>query len=328
MTSGNDRLAFVVRRVAQGIPLVLVIVVACFLLLQLAPGDAADVLAGEAGAATPQYMEHLRQRFMLDKSVMVQLLAYVKNVVTFDLGYSFRHEAPVADLIGARIVPTLLLMVASLSIAIVGGVILGIVAANRPGSWVDRLTSVLSLVCYSTPLFWIGLMLILAFSITLGWLPTSGMETVEEFNEGWRRVVDIARHMVLPVFSLSLFYLAIFMRLMRASMLEQLNQDYVVTARAKGLSETAILRKHIARNAILPILTMTGIQIGNLVGGSVIVETVFGWPGLGLLAFESLFARDLNLLMGIFLISALVVIAVNIIVDVLYTFVDPRITAH
>lgn len=322
------RLGFAVKRFALSIPLIFAILVSCFLLLHLAPGDAVDVLAGESGSASPEYVQRLRERFMLDKPLPVQLLAYVKNVATLDLGYSFRREADVAGLIGARIVPTLLLMVSALSIAIFGGVILGMVAAMRPQSWIDRMTSMLSLVFYSTPIFWVGLMLILIFSVSLGWLPTSGFETVEEFNEGWKRVVDVAKHLILPVLSLSLYYLAIFMRLMRASMLEQLNQDYVTTARAKGLTELAILRKHVARNAILPILTMTGIQVANLVGGSVVVETVFGWPGLGQLAFESLFARDLNLLMGIFLISALIVVVANILVDVLYTFLDPRITAH
>jgi peptide/nickel transport system permease protein len=168
-------------------------------------------------------------------------------------------------------------------------------------------------------------MLILIFSIRFGWFPTSGMVNIAAFYEGWRRVLDILHHLVLPAITLSLFYLAVYTRLMRASMLEQAGMDYVTTARAKGLTERRITFKHILRNAILPVVTMAGVQVGGLLGGSVVVESVFGWPGLGLLAFESLFARDLNLLLGIFTFSACLVVAINLLVDIIYTFLDPRI---
>jgi peptide/nickel transport system permease protein len=168
-------------------------------------------------------------------------------------------------------------------------------------------------------------MLILVFSISLGWFPTSGMENIAAFHEGWSRILDIAHHLILPAITLSLFYLAVYTRLMRASMLEQAGMDYVTTARAKGLTERRITFKHILRNAVLPVLTMAGVQVGGLLGGSVVVESVFGWPGLGLLAFESLFARDLNLLLGIFAFSACLVVAINLLVDIIYTFLDPRI---
>lgn len=321
----SERLLFIVRRFAQGIPTILMIIVACFFLLRLAPGDAAEVLAGESGAATREYIESLREKFQLNQPLYIQLAAFLKNVATLDLGYSFRQEMSVAELIGSRLVPTLLLMGAALVLAIVGGTILGIVAASRPGGWIDQITMLLSLLFYSTPMFWAGLMFIVVFSLSFGWFPTSGMEDVAAFKEGWKRVVDIARHLFLPAVTLSLFYLALFTRLMRAAMLEQLGMDYVTTARAKGLTERQILVRHVARNATLPILTMIGIQMGNLIGGSVIIETVFGWPGLGLLAFDSLFARDLNLLMGIFFVSAVLVVIVNIIVDITYTLVDPRV---
>jgi peptide/nickel transport system permease protein len=187
------------------------------------------------------------------------------------------------------------------------------------------LISVLALVSYATPLFWIGLMLIVVFSLKLDWLPTSGMETVGAFYEGRARVADIARHLVLPAITLSLFYMALYTRLMRAAVLEQAGMDYVATARAKGLSERRITLTHILRNAVLPVVTMAGVQTGGLLGGSIVVETVFAWPGLGLLAFQSLFARDLNLLMGIFFLSASLVVLVNLAVDLLYTLLDPRI---
>jgi peptide/nickel transport system permease protein len=192
-------------------------------------------------------------------------------------------------------------------------------------SWRDNLISILSLLSYATPLFWVGLMLIALFSLRLGWFPTSGMETIAAFYQGWDRVVDIAHHLVLPAITLSLFYMAFYTRLMRATMLEQSGMDYVTTARAKGLTERRITFRHILRNAVLPVVTMAGVNIGALLGGSVVVETVFGWPGMGLLAFQSLFARDVNLLLGIFFISACLVILINLLVDLIYFALDPRI---
>ena len=296
-----------------------------FLLLRLAPGDAASVLAGEAGSATPEYMAQLRQRFGLDQPVLVQLALYMKNMVALDLGFSFRYNMPVLTLILNRLGPTLLLMGVTLVLSVGAGVTLGILAASRAGSWRDTLISILALVSYATPLFWIGLMLVVVFSLKLDWLPTSGMETVAAFHEGWSRVLDIARHLILPAVTLSLFYMALYTRLMRAAMLEQAGMDYVTTARAKGVSEGRITLAHVVRNAILPVVTVAGVQLGGLLGGSIVVESVFAWPGLGFLAFQALFARDFNLLLGIFFLSASLVIVVNLGVDLLYTFLDPRI---
>jgi peptide/nickel transport system permease protein len=318
-------LGYAVGRLARAIPTIAVIVLLNFGLVHLAPGDAADVLAGEAGAATPEYMQQLRHKFGLDQPLAVQLLVYAKNIFSFDLGYSFRHDRPVRQLILERLGPTLLLMGTTLVVSVGLGILLGMLAARRVNSWQDNVISVVALVSYATPLFWAGLMLIVVFSIKLGWLPTSGMEDVAAFNEGWARVLDIGRHLVLPALTLSLFYLAFYARLMRASMLEQSGMDYITTARAKGLTESQIAWRHTLRNAVLPVVTMAGIQVGSLLGGSVVVETVFGWPGLGSLAFESLFARDLNLLLGIFFISACLVVVVNMVVDVIYSILDPRI---
>jgi len=321
------RPAYAIRRLLQAVPVVLAIVVLNFLLLHLAPGDAAQVLAGEAGAATPEYMAQLRARFGLDRPLAVQLLLYVKQMLALDLGFSFRHGMPVLDLILARLGPTLLLMLTTFVVSVGVGVALGLLAAARAGSWRDTLISILALVAYATPLFWVGLMLIVIFSVKLGWLPTSGMETVGAFHEGWARVADIARHLILPALSLSLFYLALYVRLMRASVLEQSGMDYVTTARAKGLNEMRITLTHVLRNAVLPVVTVAGVQAGGLLGGSVVVESVFAWPGLGLLAFQSLFARDFNLLLGIFFLSACLVVALNLVVDLVHTALDPRIQA-
>ena len=296
-----------------------------FFLLNMAEGDAVDVLAGEAGSATPEYMAELRAKFGLDQPLPVQLLVYLKNIISLDLGYSFRHDMPVSVLIVDRFWPTLLLMVSTIILAVLFGILLGLLAAINLNTWKDAVISVFALITYATPLFWVGLMMIVVFSINLRWFPTSGMENIAAFYEGFDRFVDISRHLVLPTITLSLFYLALYTRLMRASMLEQYGQDYVVTARAKGLPERRITFGHVLRNALLPVVTMAGVQVGALIGGSVIVESVFAWPGLGMLAFESLFARDLNLLLGIFLISSVLVVVVNLIVDVIYCFLDPRI---
>ncbi|WP_340118203.1 ABC transporter permease [Pelagibius sp. 7325] len=319
------RLRYILRRIVQAIPVVLAIVVMNFLLLQLAEGDAVDVLAGEAGSATPEYIAQLRERFGLDQPVHVQLVRYVTNILSLDLGYSFRQEMQVSELILMRLGPTLLLMITTLVIAVGFGALLGILAARGLNTWRDNLISVFALVSYATPLFWIGLMFVVVFSIKLDLLPASGMESIGAFYEGWDRVLDIAVHLILPATTLSLFYLAAYTRLMRASILEQAGMDYVTTARAKGLTERAITYRHILRNALLPVVTVAGVQMGGLLGGSVIVESVFGWPGLGLLAYDALFSRDLNLLLGIFFVSACLVVAVNLFVDILYTFLDPRI---
>ena len=325
MRRSNQILRYIIRRLFQAVPIVLAIIVLNFFLLNMAEGDAVDVLAGEAGSATPEYMAELRAKFGLDQPLPVQLLVYLKNIISLDLGYSFRHDMPVSVLIVDRFWPTLLLMVSTIILAVLFGILLGLLAAINLNTWKDAVISVFALITYATPLFWVGLMMIVVFSINLRWFPTSGMENIAAFYEGFDRFVDISRHLVLPTITLSLFYLALYTRLMRASMLEQYGQDYVVTARAKGLPERRITFGHVLRNALLPVVTMAGVQVGALIGGSVIVESVFAWPGLGMLAFESLFARDLNLLLGIFLISSVLVVVVNLIVDVIYCFLDPRI---
>ena len=325
MSRSTQIFRYIIRRLFQAVPIVLAIIVLNFFLLNMAEGDAVDVLAGEAGSATPEYMAELRAKFGLDQPLPVQLLVYLKNIISLDLGYSFRHDMPVSVLIVDRFWPTLLLMVSTIILAVLFGILLGLLAAINLNTWKDAVISVFALITYATPLFWVGLMMIVVFSINLRWFPTSGMENIAAFYEGFDRFVDITHHLVLPTITLSLFYLALYTRLMRASMLEQYGQDYVVTARAKGLPERRITFGHVLRNALLPVVTMAGVQVGALIGGSVIVESVFAWPGLGMLAFESLFARDLNLLLGIFLISSVLVVVVNLIVDVIYCFLDPRI---
>jgi len=317
--------SFLFRRIAQAVPTVLLIVVVNFFVLRAAPGDVVDVLAGESGAATAEYVDNLRHLYGLDQPAVVQLGRYMGRLLTFDLGYSFRFNTPVFDLIAQRLPATLLLMSVAIVLAIVLGVVLGATAARNVGRPLDGAISVFALLAYATPTFWIGLMLIVLFGVNLRWLPTSGMMTIGAGLSGAALVADVARHLVLPGLSLALFFVAIYTRMTRASMLEIHGLDYIRTAHAKGLSDNRVTYVHVLRNAVLPVVTVAGMQVGTLLGGSVLIETVFGWPGLGRLAFEAVIQRDANLLLGILFMSSLLVIAVNIVVDLLYAALDPRI---
>jgi len=324
--SSLPRIARSLRRTAlQAIPTVIGIIILNFFLLQLAPGDAADVMAGEAGSATEETMAALRERFGLNLPLLDRLLAYLDNLAHFSLGFSPRYSMPVADLIGQRLPGTLTLMAMALTIALLIGLALGSVMAAFAGRLPDRLLSIFSLLFYSVPGFWIGLMLIVLFSVTLGWLPSGGNGTIGADLTGWAGIVDRARYMVLPATSLALFYVAIYARLTRAAMLEVRNQDFVRTAYAKGLSPAVVTVKHVLRNALIPITTMAGMHIGGMLGGAVVVETVYSWPGLGRLAFEAVMGRDYTVLLGILLLSSLLVILANALVDILQTWLDPRI---
>jgi len=307
------------------VPAILLIAVVDFLVLQLTPGDIVDVLAGEAGAATPEYVAMLRHRFGLDLPPYVRLAHFVGGLLSLDLGFSFRHNMTVFQLIAQRLPATLILMSVSIALAVVLGVVLGVVAARNVNRPVDGVVAVLALLSYATPTFWLGLMLIILFSVKLGWLPTGGMMTIGGHLSAAGRVLDVAHHLVLPSVSLALFYVAIYTRLMRAAMLEVLGHDYIRTAHAKGLSEARVIVRHVLRNALMPVVTMVGVQVGSLLGGSVLVESVFAWPGLGRLAFESVQQRDYNVLLGILFMSSLLVIAVNLAVDLVYAALDPRI---
>ncbi|RUP12253.1 MAG: ABC transporter permease [Methylobacterium sp.] len=316
---------FLGYRLLLAIPVVLGIVVLNFFLIHLAPGDAASVLAGESGAASPEYMEQLRHKFGLDQPLATQFGVYLLNMLHLDLGYSFRNDSPVGSLIVDRLWPTGLLMLTAFAAALLIGTLLGLVAATGRNSWRDAVISLVSLVAYATPGFWLGLMMIVVFAIRLGWLPTSGYDTVGADNEGWDEVWDVGRHLVMPAVALALFYLAVYARVMRASVLEQVGMDYVTTARAKGQTEARVMTGHVLRNALLPVVTMAGVQAGNLIGGSIVVETVFGWPGVGTLAFNALQSRDLNLLLGIFFVSACLVVVINLAVDLVYVCLDSRL---
>ncbi|THF62117.1 ABC transporter permease [Pseudothauera rhizosphaerae] len=316
---------FLRRRIWQVVPVVFGIALLNFLILQLAPGDVVDVLAGEAGAATPEYMAQLRASFGLDRPLPVQLAYYLKNTAMLDLGFSFRQNMPVLQLILERLPATLLLMIAAMGCAVVSGVVLGVISARFVHRAADRAVSVFVLVTYALPTFWLGLMAIVLFSARLGWLPSSGMTDIGADLGGFEYLWDVARHTVLPALSLATFYLAVYTKLVRTAMLEYFGADFIRTARAKGATETRITLFHALRNALLPLMTMLGLQLGSILSGAVLVESVFSWPGLGRLAFESILARDFNLLLGILLFSSVMVTILNIFVDVVYAVLDPRI---
>lgn len=322
-------LAFIARRIILYIiPSMLGIIVLCFLLLQLVPGDAADVLAAQSGSATAESLQEMRQSMGLDQPILVQLWTYVGKLAVLDLGHSVRFNMPVTTLIMDRLPNTLILMAVALSLALIIGVAAGWIMALMRGTWVDRIMQVLVLLLYSTPGFWIGLMSIVLFSVKLGWLPSSGNMTVGQDLQGLAFIFDRARYLVLPSLALAAFYIAIYAPLMRATMLEVQQQDYMRTARAKGLHPFAIQLRHALRNALIPITTVAGLHVGNLLGGAVVIETVFSWPGMGRLALDAVIGRDFNVLLGVLLMSSFVVIVVNILIDLVQAWIDPRIEAR
>jgi peptide/nickel transport system permease protein len=315
---------FILRRLLQLVPVVLMIAALNFGLLHLAPGDAADILAGQAGHATPEFVEELRREFGLDRPLPEQFVRFIAKVLRLDLGYSLIQRTPVAELIAERLPATLLLMVSAIFLAMILGVFFGVLAAARHNRWLDRLVSVVALIVYATPMFWLGLMLIVLFSVSFDLLPSGGMSQIGGTYGRWGYILDVLQHLILPTLTLALFYVAIYTRLTRSSMLEVYRLDFIRTARARGLSERAVAR-HALRNALLPVVSLAGVQLGHVLGGSILVETVFGWPGLGRLLFDALMQRDLNLLLGILFISSIVVVLVNLAVDLVYALLDPRI---
>ena len=316
---------FLAQRLVKMAAMILAIAVANFLLIHAAPGDPASVMAGEAGAADPQFIAQLRAQFGLDQPLSTQLVIYLGHLLHGDLGMSYRQGRPVAALIAERLPATLLLTGTAFAFALAMGLLLGALAAQRVGRWADSAITVLALGFFATPIFWVGLMLVLVFSVWLDWLPSFGMNTVGADYTGWAAVTDTAQYLVLPALTLGLFYMAVYARLTRASMLEVSTQDFVRTARAKGVPEGRILRRHILRNALLPVITYAGIQAGQLIGGSILVETVFAWPGIGRLAFDALLARDYQLLLGVFLCTSVLTVVFNLVTDVVYAWIDPRV---
>jgi peptide/nickel transport system permease protein len=302
------------------------VVVLNFLLIRLAPGDPAVVIAGEMGGATEEMLESIREDYGLNKPVLTQLWIYISGVATGNLGESFFFNQPVSKLIAARIGPTILLVISAQIISIVLGVFLGVIAARKPNGVMSAFVSVFATIGYAVPVFWTGIMLIILFASALPIFPVEGMQSVKLRDAPFfTQVLDVAHHLVLPAFTLAIIYLAQYARLSRASMLEVLGSDYIRTARAKGSPEHSVLFKHALRNAALPILTVAGLQFGNLISGALLVETVFNWPGMGRLAFESILRRDYPTIMGVLFFASAMVVVANILTDISYRWADPRL---
>ena len=316
---------YIARRLGYGVLLMLGVVVLNFLLIHAAPGDPAEVIAGEMGGATEEMMANIRADYGLDQPLIVQLGIYLGGILQGDFGESYFFNQPVLELIGARILPTVLLVAAAQVIAILLGVAMGVLAARKPqGAW-SAFVAVFSTIGYAAPVFWTGLMLIILFASTFPIFPVEGMESARFSGGDFGYALDVLHHLALPAFTLGIIFLAQYARLSRASMIDVLGADYVRTARAKGLSERAVTFKHALRNAVLPILTVAGIQFGNLISGALLVETVFNWPGMGRLAFDSVLRRDYPTLLGVLFFAALMVVVANLATDLSYRLADPRI---
>jgi len=300
---------YLIKRLLSIIPVLIGISLLLFFMLRMLPGDPAQVLAGQM--ATPEEIQNIRSQLGLDRPIHQQYAIYLSHLVRLDLGYSARTQNPVIQEIWARLPNTMLLAMVAIGLACLFGIPAGIISAMRPYSWIDYAVTMMALFGISMPVFWLGLMLVVVFSIILQWLPAGG-------TGGWQYVI-------LPSITLASFVVAFIARMTRSTMLETLSQDFTTTARSKGLTEKIVVVKHALRNALIPIITVVGLQFGMLLGGAVLTETVFAWPGIGRLIVDSILARDYPMIQGVILIFGLLYILVNLLVDMIYAFVDPRI---
>lgn len=311
-------------RIISGLVLMLAVIVLNFLLIQLAPGDAVDVFVADGGASE-EVVQRIRETYGLDDPLLTQLGKYIVAIFKGDLGYSFHFNKPVTEVILEALPVTVMLGLAALFVSSLLGTILGVAAALRPQHMTSHLVTFISLIGYATPTFWFGMMMLIAFASWMPLFPAYGWTSVPPPRDTLGYVIDVAYHLVLPAITLAGLFLASISRLSRASMLEVLNADYIRTAEAKGLTRSSVIYKHALRNAAIPIVTMIGLQLGQLLSGAVLVETVFSLPGIGPLLFESVLRRDYPVMLGILLMSAGMVIFANILTDLTYRLIDPRI---
>ena len=314
-------------RVFYGVILLAAVLVLNFSMMHMAPGDVADTISQSMGGADKEILDQIRADYGLDRPFLVQLGSYIGNVLTFDLGFSYFYNKPVTELILQRLPATLLLVFTAQALALIVGVLLGVISARRPNGLTSHFVTLLALFGYSAPVFWTGILLLIGFSLNVQWFPVAGMRDVTISGNFWVHFVDVARHLVLPVITLGSIFLALYSRLCRATMLEVLGSDYIRTAKAKGLYDRDVVYKHALKNSLSPVITLAGLQFSAVISGAVLVEAVFSWPGLGTLAFQSIIARDTPTIMGILFFSALVVIVGNLLTDLILRLIDPRIGA-
>lgn len=315
---------FALERVAGAFPVILGTVVVVFLLTRIIPGDPIIALIGEV-PAPPDYVTEVRRDFGLDEPLHIQLWLYLVNLAQGNFGFSFVNRQPVLSLVLERAQLTLLIMIPALTLASAIGVLLGLVAARKPGSAYDTLATATSLIGYSMPVFWLAQVLIVLFAVQLAWLPAQGMRDVRQSLPPLEAAGDVLRHIVLPVFSIAVFYMAVVARVARASLADALQEEFIRTARAKGLGARSVIWRHALPNALIPIVTVIGYNFGLGLTGAMLAETVFAWPGIGSLFLSSLSNRDYPVLQAIIFFSAAMVVIANVTVDVLYAALDPRI---
>ena len=308
---------FIIKRIAATIPVMAVVALFVFLMLRLSPGDPAAVIAGDY--ASPEDIAKIRTQLGLDQPIIVQFSTWVWSLMQGNLGISIFFNLPVTKLIAQRLEPTLMLSLTTLIFAVVVSVPMGVIAAWKAGTWVDRLIMIFAVIGFSVPVFVLGYMMIFSFSMELGILPVQGYKS--PFDDFWQFV----RHITLPTITLSVIYIALIARITRASMLEVLEEDYIRTARAKGQTESRVLISHALKNASIPIVTIIGIGIALLIGGVVVTESVYNIPGLGRLVVDAILKRDYPIIQGLILMFSFVYIIINLVIDIVYTILDPRI---
>ncbi len=315
--------AFILRRLLVAVPMMACVAIVNFLLIRAAPGDPAQILMGDF-PAPPGTLVAIRHAYGLDRPLWVQLATYLAQVAQGDLGYSFANRQPVAQLILERMAATLSLTVTALTLASVLGVLLGILAARRQGRWLDTLVQTVSLAGYSVPEFWLGQMLILVFAVWLGWLPAQGDASVRSLAPPG--FLEKLSYLALPALALSVRYLALIARITRSSMIQALSSDFILAARLRGASELRVILRHGLRNAAGPVVSVIGTNAGFVLAGSALIETVFGWPGIGRLLYGAISQRDTPVMLGILLVVSLCVVLANLATDILQQVIDPRIS--
>lgn len=332
------RLVKIVERLITAVPLMIGVAIVVFLFMRLSPGDPVDIMMGQGGAVSQGEIEQLRSEFNLDKPLIQQLGLFLGDLAHGDLGNSFTKKQPVAQLIADRLPATIELALGSLFFALLIAFPIGIISAVRQNSAIDRVSMGGAFLGISMPAFWLGIVLIMLFSVKLRWLPVqgridydAGLQEVTGFyvldsilTGNGTALVSSVKHLILPSIALGAAVAAIIARVLRSSLLESLRSDYVRLARAKGASENRVVMKHALRNALIPTLTVVGLQIGVLLGGNMIIETVFGWPGLGRLVVDAIFNRDFPLVQGAVIVYAFIFIIASLFVDVMYTYLNPK----
>jgi len=329
----------ILERVLGTIPIMFGVAIIVFFFIRLTPGDPVDIMMGQGGAISTGEMEQLREEFHLNEPLHIQLWYFIRDAVKGDLGYSYVLKRPVTSLIGERLPATIELAAGALLFSLIVALPIGVISAVRQNSWLDRISMSTAFLGISMPGFWLGIILILLFSVRLHWLPVQGrisLGTGLQERTGYfvldsllsgnmRALQSSVLHLVLPSVTLGAPVAAVIARVLRSSMLETLRSDYVTLARSKGVAEWWVVIKHALRNAMIPTVTVVGLQVGILLGGNMVIETVFGWPGLGRMVVKAIFDRDFPLIQGAVMIYAFTFVMANLIVDVMYTYLNPRI---